>query len=380
VKVLIVVNVDWYFWSHRLPLARALRQAGYDVVVVTGEEGGFRARIEAEGFRFVPIRLRRGSTRPFSEIRTFLDLLRIYRQERPAVVHHVTIKPIVYGSIAARFAGRPAIINAVAGLGYTFLPSVRRSLLGKLTLRLYRAACSGARTLVLCQNPEDQRALIDLGIVPSERTALIRGSGVDVTKFAATRPPENVPIVLLSGRMLWDKGVREFVDAARILRERGVAHRAVIAGILDSENPNGVPGDELQRWHDEGAIEWWGQRSDMPFVLSQASIVTLPSYYPEGVPKSLIEAAACGRAIVATDVPGCREIARHGVNADLVPPRDPLRLADAIAALLADGARRAAYGEAGHRIASEEFSEERVLSETLALYRRWAPQHEAASA
>ena len=379
-KVLIVVNVDWYFWSHRLPLARALRAAGYDVVVVTGEERGFRPKIEGEGFRFVPLQLRRGSTNPFAELATFLDLVRTYRRERPAIIHHVTIKPILYGSIAARFAGRPAIINAVAGLGYTFLPAVRRSLLGKVTTALYRWACAGPRTLVLCQNPEDQAVLVDLGIVPRERTAVIRGSGVDVTRFVVSEPPADVPIVLLSARMLWDKGVREFVEAVRLLRARGVAHRAVIAGILDTENPNGVPEDVLRRWHDEAVIEWWGQRDDMPEVLNKASIVTLPTYYPEGVPKSLIEAAACGRPIVATDVPGCREIARQGVNAELVPPRDAAQLADAIAKLLSDAELRRAYGRAGREIAVADFSEQRVLSDTLALYRRWIPHGEAANA
>jgi glycosyltransferase involved in cell wall biosynthesis len=370
VKILIVVNVDWYFWSHRLPLARGLRAAGYEVVVVAAEERGFRPRIEAEGFRFVPLRLRRGSTNVISELRAFLDLLRVYRRERPDAIHHVSIKPILYGSVAARFAGRPAVINAVTGLGHMFLPDVRRSLLGRLTSSMYRLACAGRRTLVLCQNPEDRAALIARRIVPAERTALIRGSGVNVEDFAPSAEREGTPIVLISGRMLWDKGVGEFVEAARLLRARAVAHRAVVVGIPDEENPNSIPEAVLRSWHNDGVIEWWGLRDDMPSVMAQAAIVTLPSYYPEGVPKVLIEAAASGRAIVTTDVPGCREIGRQGVNADLVPPRDAVRLADAIQALLADPQRRAAYGQAGRHIAIAEFSEDRVLADTLALYRR----------
>ena len=378
-KVLIAVNVDWYFWSHRLPLARALRAAGYEVVVVAAEERGFRPRIEQEGFRFVPLRLRRGSTNVFTEVVTLIDFVRMYRRERPDLVHHVSIKPILYGSLAARLAGRPAIINAVTGLGYTFLPEVRRSLLGRMTTALYRLACAGDRTLVLCQNPEDRAALIDGGIVPPARAALVRGSGVDVDEFTPSPEPGGSPIVLMAGRMLKDKGIGEFVDAARLLRARGVDHRAVVVGIPDEENPNSISVEDLRRWADEKVIEWWGLRADMPAVMAQAAVVVLPSYYPEGVPKVLIEAAASGRAIVATDVPGCREIARAAVNADLVPPRDPARLAGAIAGLLADPARRAAYGRAGRQIAVDDFAERRILAETLALYRRLLASAEPAA-
>lgn len=376
-KVLIVVNADWYFWSHRLPLARALRSAGYDVVVVAAEERGFRPRIEADGFRFVPLRLRRGSTNAVRELGTLIDFVRIYRRERPDLLHHVSIKPVLYGSLAARCAGRPAIINAVAGLGYTFLPDVRRSTVGRIVAYLLRIACRGRRTVLLCQNPEDRDALVAARIAPPERVTLIRGSGVDVSEFAPSPEPAGTPVVLLSSRMLRDKGVHEFVDAARQLRARGVSMRAVLVGIPDAENPNAVSERDLQRWNDEGAVEWWGLRDDMPRVMAEASVVVLPTYYPEGVPKVLIEAAASGRAIVATDVPGCREIARAGVNADLVPPRNPILLADAIERLLADPATRAAYGRAGRAIAVAEFASDRVLRDTLALYDRLLPRVEA---
>jgi glycosyltransferase involved in cell wall biosynthesis len=369
-RVLIVVNVDWYFWSHRLPLARALRAVGYEVVIVAAEERGYRTRIEREGFRFIPLRLRRGSTNPLREWLTLMDLVRIYRSERPDAVHHVSIKPVLYGSIAARLIGQPAIINAIPGLGHTFLPAVRTSILGRLTKALYRFACAGRRTLVLFQNPEDRAALVSLGTVARERTAVIRGSGVDVDAFRPSPEPEGNPMILLCGRMLWDKGVREFVAAALVLKDAGLAHRAVIVGIPDEENPNSVPAWQLTRWQDEGLIEWWGLRDDMPAVLAQSAIVVLPSYYPEGVPKVLIEAAASGRPIVATDVPGCREIARAGVNADHVRPRDPGDLARVLEALLRDPVRRARYGRAGREIAVAEFSDAQVIGETLALYRR----------
>lgn len=367
-RVLIVVNVDWYFWSHRLPLARALRDCGYDVVVVAGEERGYRARIEAAGFRFVPLRLRRGSTNPFRELLTVVDLLRIYRRERPDAVHHVSIKPVLYGSLAARVSGGPAIVNAITGLGHTFLPAVRTSLLGRVTRALYRFACSGPRTIVLCQNPDDREALIALGAVDRPRAVLIRGSGVDVSAFAPSPEPGGTPVLLLSGRMLWEKGVGEFVEAARRLRRDGVPHRAVLVGVPDEQNPGSVPEARLRAWHDEGVIEWWGLRDDMPAVFAQAAIVVLPTYYPEGVPKVLIEAAAAGRPIVATGGAGCREIARAGVNADHVQPRDPEDLARVLESLLGDPARRARYGQAGRALAEAEFSEAQVLRETLALY------------
>lgn len=369
-RVLIVVNVDWYFWSHRLPLARGLRAAGYEVVVVAGEERGFRPRIEAAGFRFLPLNIRRGSTNPLRELRTLFDLVRIYRRERPDAVHHVSIKPILYGSIAAALAGRPAIVNAVTGLGHAFLPDVRRSLLGRITRTLYRLACSGARTIVLCQNPEDRAALIALGAVSPDRTALIRGSGVDMTHFVPTALPRDPPVLLFCGRMLWDKGAREFVEAVRILAREGVSHRAVVVGIPDEENPNSVPVATLEQWDREGVIEWWRLREDMPRVFAESTIVVLPTYYPEGVPKVLIEAAAAGRAIVTTDAPGCREIARRGVNADYVRPKDAAHLAATLKALLSDPDRLTAYGAAGRRIAVDEFSEEQVIGDTLALYER----------
>ena len=365
-----MVNVDWYFWSHRLPLARALRASGYDVVIVAAEERGFRPRIEAEGFRFIPIRLRRGSTQPWRELWTLIDLVRIYRAERPDAVHHVSIKPVLYGSLAARLAGRPAIVNAVPGLGHTFLPGVRRSLLGRITTALYRLACSGDRTIVLLQNPEDRAALLAIGAASPDRTVVIRGSGVDPERFVPSAEPPGTPIVLLCGRMLWEKGVREFVEAARILRRRSVAHRAVVVGIPDEENPNAVPARQLEAWQAQGLIEWWGLREDMPSVYAQSSIVALPTYYPEGVPKVLIEAAASARPIVTTDLPGCREIARAGINADHVPPRDPEALATALEALLMDPERRRAYGRAGREIAVTEFSEAKVVRETLDIYQR----------
>ena len=224
-KILIVVNVDWYFWSHRLPLAKALRARGCEVVVVAAEERGYRRRIEGEGFRFVPLRLRRGSRNVATEWQTFADLLRIYRRESPALVHHVSIKPILYGSMAARLARRPPVINAVTGLGYAFLPEVRQSWTGRAAAILYRLACAGGRTLVLCQSPDDRDALVARGIVPRERTAIVRGSGVNVDEFTATPEPAGTPVLLISGRMLW-------VDALKFFEHIHPFDHATKSGVL----------------------------------------------------------------------------------------------------------------------------------------------------
>jgi glycosyltransferase involved in cell wall biosynthesis len=372
-KVLVVVNVDWFFWSHRLPIARALRDAGHDVVVAAGSEGGdWGARIEAAGFRFVPLRLRRGARGPIGELAALCELLTLYERERPDVVHQVTIKPVLYGSIAARLVGIRRIVNAISGLGYvsasrSFADRVRRA----LALLAYRAAVSSRSVWTIFQNHEDLDLFAARRIVGRDRAVLIRGSGVDTRRFTAAPEPSGVPVVLFASRLLWDKGVGELIAAAQTLRAEGRAFRLVLAGRVDRENPRGISEEQLRAWAEARLCEWRGLVDDMPALLREASVVVLPSYR-EGVPKVLLEAAACARPIVATDVPGCREIARPGENGILVPPRDATALARAIAALLDDAAMRARFGRRGRAIAVEEFAEPLVVEATLALYDRFA--------
>ncbi|OGW65473.1 MAG: glycosyl transferase family 1 [Nitrospirae bacterium RIFCSPLOWO2_02_FULL_62_14] len=366
--VLFLITEDWYFWSHRLDLAKAIRDAGMEVLVVTRVQD-HGARIEKEGFRLIPIRMRRRNRQPLRELLSVLELVRIYRREQPDLVHHVAMKPMLYGSIAARLAGVPAVVNAFAGLGYAFITDhqsakVLRFLIG----RALRWALALPRSRVIVQNDVDREQLIRDGIVQPIQVSVIRGVGVDTTAFAPSPEPTGPLVVLLGARMLWDKGVGEFVEAMRKLKARGLDLRGVLVGMVDEDNPACISQEQLRSWQATSVVEWWGRRDDMPRVLASAHVVVLPSYR-EGLPKVLLEAAACARPIVATDVPGCREIVQDGRNGLLVPPRDAGALAEAINTLVQDQAMRLRMGARGREIVTREFSAEQVARETLAVYR-----------
>ncbi len=366
-KLLFVVNDGPFFLSHRLPLAEAAREAGYEVHVATPDDAG-AARIRDRGFAFHPIPLVRSGTRLFQEAGSFLALLRLYRALRPDIVHHVTIKPVLYGGLAARLARVPAVVHAVTGLGYLFVArSAKAAALRAAVKAVYRLALRHPRSRVIFQNPDDLAFFRDQRLVRPGQPVLIRGSGVDMTLFAPEPEPGGTPVVLFASRMLWDKGIGEFVGAVKRLRDRGIEARFVLVGDTDPNNPAAVPPAQLKAWQASGLMEWWGRCDDMPGVFAKSHVVCLPSYR-EGLPKVLVEAAACGRAIVATDVPGCREIVQSGVNGLLVPARDEAALADALQQLIEDPERRRAMGRAGRRLAVEEFALDRVVADTLGLY------------
>ncbi len=366
-KLLFTVNDAGFFLSHRLPVAQAARDAGYDVHIATAP-GEAVARICGHGFTHHPVPLSRRGLNPVAEVGTVWALYRLYRRLRPGLIHHVTVKPVLYGGIAARLAGAPAVVSAVTGLGYVFIRRGWKSALLRSAVKTgYRWALKRRGARVIFQNPDDREAFLTQGLTAEKDCVLIKGSGVDTAHFTPRQEPEGDPVVVLPARMLWDKGVSEFVEAARRLRAQGVTARFVLVGDTDDGNPTAIPTIRLQSWQDEGTIEWWGFRDDMAAVLEQAHIVCLPSYR-EGLPKSLIEAAACARPIVSSDVPGCREIARDGVNALLVPPRDPAALADALHRLISDAALRRRFGLRGREIVEAEFSLDRVIDETLNLY------------
>ncbi len=369
-KLLYLVTEDSYFCSHRLPLARAARAAGFDVVVATRVRD-HGAQIQAEGFKLVPIHLARGGTNPLRELASIWELLQVYREERPDLVHHVAVKPVLYGSLVARFAGVGGTVNAVAGMGYLFSSKrIRARVLRPFIVRAYRAALNARSSRLILQNPDDEALFRGLGAIgDATPITIIRGSGVEMDAYPARPEPAGTPLVVLPTRMLWAKGVGEFVEAARCLKARGVVARFALVGASDPENPESIPDAQLRAWHEDGAIEWWGFRKDMPEVLASAHVVCLPSAYGEGVPKVLIEAACCARALVATDVPGCREVVRHEDNGLLVPLRDAAGLAAAIERLLADPALRARMGARGRERVHEEFRIEKVIEATLSLYR-----------
>jgi glycosyltransferase involved in cell wall biosynthesis len=367
-RLLFLVTEDWYFCSHRMPLARAARDAGFRVTVACRVDR-HKAAIEKEGFRLVATNFSRRSLNPLRELALVREIAKAYRAEKPDIVHHVSLKPVLYGSIAARLAGVPAVVNAFTGLGYAFIArDAKGRAVRALVTRLLRFALGGLRAKTVTQNDDDAATLLQAGLVKIDDLVLIRGSGVDLSVFKPTVPPPGEPLVVLPARLLWDKGVGEFVEAARRLKAAGVSARFALVGESDPENHAAVPPARLREWKAEGVVEIWGRREDMPAVLAECHLVCLPSYR-EGLPKSLLEAAAGARACVTTDVPGCRDAVLDGETGLLVPARDAGALAKALRSLIEDPERRARMGEHARRWAQEKFSQEKVAAETLALYR-----------
>lgn len=364
-RLLYFVTEDWYFVSHRLALAVAARSAGYDVYVVTRvrEHGEM---IKAAGLSLVPFEITRGGLNPLKELATLIRLFSVFRQVRPDIVHGVGIKPVLYGSIASRMARVRHVINALAGMGWLFSSGSRLAVVLKSFVRLaLRFLLRDGITLV--QNPDDERLLLRMGIL-SSHVRRIAGAGVDVNEYRPRVDHSGQIVVVLPARLLWQKGVGEFVEAARELRRRGVTARFILAGQPDIANPSAVPAATIQEWVSEGVVECAGWVKDMPGLLSETSIVCLPSYYGEGIPKALIEAAAAGLPIVTSDMPGCREIVQDGVNGILVPPHDFKAVANALDRLIANPELRRDMGARGRQRVENEFELGIVISQTLALY------------
>ena len=372
-KLLFLVTEDWYFCSHRLPVARAARQAGFEVVVATRVRA-HGAAILNEGFVLRPIAWRRRGDGLGGAARAFFEIAKLYRAERPDIVHHVALKPVLFGGIARRLAfahsaDAPASIDSIMGLGSGFSATTIAGRLRRPPLSLaLRLMAGGSRGWIVVQNPEDRAALVGIGL-DTGRIALIRGSGVDITRFRPLPDPggDTVTVALVS-RMLRDKGVLEAAAAIRRLRGQGLAVELLLAGPTDPDNANSLSAETLRSLTAETGIRWLGPVADVRAVWRRASIAVLPSTYGEGVPKTLLEAAACARPLIAADVAGCREVVRPGVTGILVPQHDVDGLAEAIAALAGDPARRAAMGRAGREWIESGFTDEIVARDTLALY------------
>lgn len=325
------------------------------------------ARIEGAGFQHHELSMSRSGTNPLAELRTIWALFRLFRRVRPMILHAVTIKPVLYSGFVARLAGVPALVQAVSGLGHVFIATGWASLLRRFLVRnAYWVAFRHPHSRVIFQNPDDRHVLRHA--LREGQAVLIPGSGVDPDEYAMRPEPKGTPVVVLASRMLWAKGVGEFVEAAGRLRERGVDGRFVLVGDTDAGNPATVPEGQLTAWTESGVVEWQGRREDIPTVFANANIVCLPSYR-EGLPRVLVEAASCGRAIVTTDIPGCREIVEHGVNGLLVPARDAESLADALDVLLRDPDMRVQMGKRGRERVLSGFTSAQVVTQTLAVYR-----------
>lgn len=369
-RLLFVVNVGWFFISHRLVLARAARDQGFAVHVACDIENDVEsAAIEAEGFTFHRLSVQRGRANVWSDAQLLLRLTALYRRIRPDIVHHVTVKPVVYGGLAARLSAVQRVVAAVSGLGYVFTAGAgSRTWLRSVVTALYRLALGGAGVRVIFQNEADRQVFIDRKIIKESASVLIPGSGVDLDQFQPAPEPSGIPVVLLPARLLRDKGIVEFADAARRLTDAGVAGRFQIAGRLDEDNPAGMSRAEIADLCHRTGVEWLGQRDDMAALYRSSHVICLPSYR-EGLSKTLIEAAASGRAMVASDVPGCREVVLHDVTGLTVPPRDSAALAEALRRLLTDTELRRRFGVAARHLAESTFDQRLIVEQTLAVYR-----------
>lgn len=366
-RLLFVVNNPSFFLSHRLPLAVAARNAGFDVHVAT-MDGPSVPDILAQGLTHHVIPMSRSGKNPLKEIHSIYALWRLFRQLRPDVVHAATIKPVLYGGIAARLAGVPGYLAAVSGLGFIFMrPERGFDFLRTAATFLYRLSLGHRNSRVIFQNSSDRDVLRKAGVVRPGQVVMIRGSGVDLDAFNAVPEPAGPPVAIMAARLLTDKGVNEFVAAARLAANDHSGLRWQLVGSPDPGNPASVTPGQLAQWVREGLVECLGERSDVAQLYQQAHIVVLPSYR-EGLPKSLVEAAACGRAVVTTDVPGCRDAITPGITGLLVPVRDAQALADAVVSLAHDGARRQSMGRAGRDLAESEFDIRKIAQLHVSLY------------
>ena len=353
--------------SHRLHLAEAAIAAGYKVALLS-RISHYRAQIEASGVEVIDWSLDRRSRNPFMELRALWEAYSALLRLRPDIVHAVALKPVLYSALACRLAGVHARVSALAGLGFVFSSQkFLARLLRPVLVRAFRWALSGGRSRLILQNPDDQGTFLAADVLEPGRIRLIRGAGVDPSVFFPQSEVSGVHLVILPARMLWDKGVGEFVYCARSIKQKGIAARFALVGEPDEHNPECVPVAQLEAWVAEGAVEWWGRCADMPDVLRQAAVVCLPSYR-EGLPKALLEAASCGRSIVTYDVPGCREVVVEGKNGFLVPLNDTQALVVALEKLLSDPELRRHMGVAGRELVLKEFSQEKVAAETMRVW------------
>jgi glycosyltransferase involved in cell wall biosynthesis len=363
-----LLTEDWFFASHFLKRALAAKTAGWRVILVA-RSGEATSLIRAAGIEVIPVNFNRRRTNPIPEIFFTLELARLFRQVKPDLVHHIALKPILIGGFAARIAGVPAIVNAPVGLGFVFsseklLAKFLRPVVG-LLLRL---TLSPRNARVIFENPNDLEELAERGMIRREAAIIIRGAGVDINEFAPAPEPLQPVRVILIARMIREKGIGDFVEAARILRGRKISAQFLLVGAPDPGNPDTVSEAELRGWEAEGLVRWLGPRKDIAALLRGAHIACQPSSYREGLPKSALEAMAAGKPLVATDIPGCREAVVHQETGFLVPPREPIALADALQKLIESPELRIRMGMAGRRRAERYFADEIICRQTLLVY------------
>lgn len=374
VKVLLFANTEWYLYNFRRSLARALRDAGHEVLLVS-PGGPYGVKLRELGYRWEPAPMERRSLNPLREFALVQWLRRLMVRESVDLVHGFTIKCAVYGSIAARLAGVPARVNAITGLGYVFTSNAPRALILRPMVRsLLRYALGGDGSRLILQNRDDVDMFVRARLVRLDQVRLIPGSGVDCSRFTPSSGGRNSVRfrVVLPARLLWDKGLAEYAAASRLLHAQGAPVDFLLAGEPDHGNPASVAANVVRAWAEEGLVQWLGHVDDMPALLQSVDAVVLPSYR-EGLPKGLIEAAACALPLVTTDVPGCREVVTDEQNGLLVPVKNAQALANAIARLQADPDLCRRLGTAARKKALSQFDEPSVIERTLGVYRELIP-------
>lgn len=368
-KLLLFISEDWYFWSHRLPLAMSAYRRGWEVYLIT-RVSSLKKRIEKTGIHLIPLNhFKRGMQNPLQEMRSFIEILKIYRTVKPDIIHQVALKPVVMGTVAARLSKIKSIVNAFAGMGSLFASKDKKiSIAIKPILILLRILFKPLNVQLIFQNHFDLDMMVLKRIINIKQATLIKGSGVNINVFRPHDGVADLPLVLMPSRMLWEKGVGEFVEAAKLINANKKKARFVLAGAPDDENPTAIPTAQLNAWHQSGYIEWWGHQDDMAKVYPKAQIVCLPTYYREGLPKVILEAGACGKPVITTDTIGCRDIIKHGKNGLLVQPRNAVELAEAINDLITDPDRRRLLGMNARDVVEKEYSEEEITKQTFCLY------------
>ena len=370
-KILYIVNIPEFFLSHRLALAILAKDNGYEVHVATSYSGGIESidQISSYGFKCHKVFLERGSLGAYSNLKSLYSIYKVIQSLSPDVLHLLTAKCIIYGGVSSKLLNTRRVIHAVTGLGYVFLDSAKlhKNILKKIVLYLYKISIKGSSTVIF-QNRDNMKLFLNNKVINKGQESLIYGSGVDPNIYSFSEElPSEVLTVLFPSRLLIDKGLITFLEAAKILR-KNIKIKMVLAGDIDEDNPNSISTSELNKWVESNLVEWLGHVEDMPDMLSKSSIVCLPTYYPEGVPKVLIEAASCGRAIITTDTTGCNEIVHNNYNGMLIPIKSPKHLADAITKLSEDSLMRNVFGKNSRDLVLQKFSSDIVNNLTVHLY------------
>ena len=370
-KLTFLITQDWYYISHRQSLALAAKSQGYDVSLVT-QVGKYEKQIQDSGIKLIPIAFYRSVKNIFQEIITIKEIYQAYKNNQPHIIHQVSLKPCFYGALAIYLGAtkntQPLILNAFTGLGFVFTANTLYAKLIRLfIIPLFRLLFRQKNMQVVFQNTADQQTFLHHRMVTADQCHLIPGSGVEIDQYEVTPESEGKITVILVARMLIEKGVYEFVEAARKLKQANIQANFILVGDTDEENPSGIPREQLRSWQEEGVIEWWGRQNDMPSIYPKAHIVVLPSYR-EGFPKVVLEAAAASRAVITTDVPGCRDAILDQKTGILVPVKSVTELAAAMRELIEDSGKRIAMGKAGRDLVEERFSTQIINSQFLNIY------------